>query len=334
MTNKIVCGDFLPTFGDGSVNFVYSEPAHKTNEQTIDYLAGLFDGDGSAFIKKQVKDGRTNYVSCLSIGMSDYEPIGLFAKTFGGDIKVYSRKGKKNQHTCFFINKRAAEVAEVLIPKIKNSRKRKAMLSLIDFAKTVRTSHGGRWHPFTNAEIELREELFNNCKALNSREKGNKHILEFKTTLANIKEATVDYLAGLFDAEGSAFITKIASDSYTDGTYYRACLKIKMVDPGPILSFIGRFGGYYHKECENDSKRNLQHCLFFRHKKAIPVASVLLPKMYAKRKRLAILCILRFLQVREFQGHSLTSEVKSIRKEQWEICKQLNTKGQNAQLLL
>ena len=135
------------------------------------YLAGLFEGEGCACIYAYPHKERNRifYRSQLVVRMTDPEPVKRFYDRFGGSYHIRTCATVK---ACQIFGwcvsgKRAAEVAELLLPYISTSRKCEALKCVIKFAKTFRGEYRGCGVP--SEVTEQRIELVRNIRFFNTK---------------------------------------------------------------------------------------------------------------------------------------------------------------------
>ena len=120
--------------------------------ETLAYLAGILDGEGSiSYYRRRGRRGRDLRV-CIS--MTDPEAIDLFAKTFGGGIVHYDipKGGHKGVYRWAASSGRAEQVLNMLSPYLQVKRK------LADIVLCARNL--GSFHRWTDDDvIERRESL-------------------------------------------------------------------------------------------------------------------------------------------------------------------------------
>lgn len=172
----------------------------KTNPPHTSYIAGFIDGDGCIFIRK-IKDG---FQSGISITQSRTNILQIIRYHFGGSItsstnrndkvenvmnehNYYDKHNQRNQYNLLI---RSNEYY-ILLNYIKNSIviKNTQINCLNDIIKVANLQN----------KNEEKEELYKKCSDYNSRRLTNNLIFQ------NI---TIEYIAGLFDAEGCFYINK------------------------------------------------------------------------------------------------------------------------------
>lgn len=112
----------------------------KNVDETLLYLAGLFEGEGSASIMRTLRDGKPEkyyYMNKLSMGMTDAEPIVALHKYFGGSFRLQEEVegNRQRQYRWALIGRKAANAARKLRPFILSPRKQEALLCVITFSE-------------------------------------------------------------------------------------------------------------------------------------------------------------------------------------------------------
>ena len=149
---------------------MYEKEQAKVDTKVI-YLAGLFEGEGCAYIgRHKAEENKTGYQyqARISIKMSDYEPVKAFYDYFGDDIHSCKSRANTNwriQYKWEVSGKKASDIAKELIPHILTPRKQGALQCVIDLAKTL--TNGG--HPLNREIWQKREDLYNKCRTYNAR---------------------------------------------------------------------------------------------------------------------------------------------------------------------
>ena len=179
----------------------------KNEQPHASYIAGFIDGDGCIFIRKII-DG---YQSGIQIAQSRTNVLQIIRYHFGGSITTSENRNNKNDNIMDVENEyihkhnvrnqynlliRSNEY-EVLLEYLKNSFiiKEKQYNCLYEFNKLANLPN----------KLEEKEELYNICSENN-----------VKTTIinTNLHKLNIEYIAGLFDAEGCLFICKDLTNIY------------------------------------------------------------------------------------------------------------------------
>lgn len=214
---------------------------------TPSYIAGFIDGDGCIFIRK-INNG---YQSGISISQSRTNILKVIGYHFGGKITkrhkenkcedkidnngYYDKNNNRNQFSLII----HSNEYEYLINYIKDYFviKNTQINSLFDFYKLVNK-------PDKNVE---KEKLFNICS------ESNKNI---ENRVINMKNINIEYIKGLFDAEGCIYIDK--------NNFNKFYLKISQKNHPIILYEIVKILKYgYVKSDSYLIIYNKEHCLQF-----------------------------------------------------------------------
>lgn len=165
------------------------------------YLAGFIDGDGCIFIRK-ITDG---YQSGVSISQSRTNILQIIRYHFGGSITSSAKRNDKTvdimdetntyYHKCNARNEYTLLIRsneyQLFIDYLQNSFiiKERQYQCLCQFHKLANLPN----------KKDEKEELYLQCSSL------NKEHMSDKTYIARLN---IEYIAGLFDAEGCLFISK------------------------------------------------------------------------------------------------------------------------------
>lgn len=216
----------------------------KNNEPHQSYIAGLIDGDGTLFIRK-IKNG---FQSGVSIAQSRTNVLQVIRFHFGGNItssinrnsKVdddinecnnIHKYNKRNQYTLVI----RSNECNLIVDKIKNFIiiKQKQCESLSDFLKFANK-------PENNVE---KNKLYEICSI-----KKDLQPCEFN-------RLNIEYIQGLFDAEGCVYIDKNNHSKYK--------ISITQKSHPTILFEIKNFLGFGYVNEFNYVIYNKKHCLEF-----------------------------------------------------------------------
>lgn len=169
------------------------------------YIAGFIDGDGCIFIRK-IKDG---YQTGIQITQCRTNILQIIRKHFGGSIT--SNTNRNNN----IINK-MDEITNTLHKyNIRNqytliirSNEYQHILDYIKYSFVIKYKQINYLSQFNNLvnlqnKLNEKEELYLNCSDLNNC-KSNKILL--------YNNINIEYIAGLFDAEGCFYIRKECND--------------------------------------------------------------------------------------------------------------------------
>ena len=254
------------------------EPPHPS------YIAGFIDGDGCIFIRK-IKDG---YQSGITLTQCRTNILQVLRYHFGGSItssknRNNKTKNKKNQENDYYYkyNKRnqynllvRSNEYEILLNYIKESIiiKKIQIDCLYEIYKIVNQPN----------ELEKKENYYTLC--LNNNIKTN--IIE-----ENLSKINIQYIQGLFDAEGCIFIN-------IEKFYFR--LSISQKNHPNILDSIKQFLGFGKVYNYNFIIYNKNDCLKF-------------------TQLIKNGLIVKYKQACAFETF-LTTNDKSIKEEMYKIC--------------
>jgi hypothetical protein len=212
------------------------------------YIAGFIDGDGCIFIRK-INDG---YQSGISITQSRTNILQIIRYHFGGSItsstnrnnkttniindnNYYDKYTQRNQYNLLI---RSNEFS-LLLKYIKNNMviKNGQINCLREFSQLINLQN----------KTEEKEKLYKKCSDY------NKKLLLNEVNFENI---TIEYIAGLFDAEGCFYIClKKLSKSY---------ISITQKNNPDVLVYISKLLGFGNIDCEQKFKIYKQSdCLKF-----------------------------------------------------------------------
>ena len=202
------------------------------------YIAGFIDGDGCIFIRK-ITDG---YQSGITITQSRTNILQIIRYHFGGSItssknrndkttniindnNYYDKRTRRNQYNLLI---RSNEFS-LLLKYIKN-------YMVIKNGQINCLSHFSNLINLQNKNEE-KEELYRKCSEYNKKLLLND---------VNFKNITIEYIAGLFDAEGCFYIClKKLSKSY---------ISITQKNNPDVLVYISKLLGFGHIDCEQKFK--------------------------------------------------------------------------------
>ena len=210
------------------------EPPHPS------YIAGFIDGDGCIFIRK-IRDG---YQSGMSITQCRTNILQIIRYHFGGSITTTKTRNKSEDviNYCYYdkYNRRnefnlliRSNEYQLLLEYIKNSIiiKKIQMDALYEFSKINNK---------TNVSKE-KEKLFEICK--------NNNVL---TNENNTTSLNIEYISGLFDAEGCLFINKDCNKYYislTQSKYPYILHKVKEFLTFGVVDKENKYKIYSKESC-------------------------------------------------------------------------------------
>jgi len=212
------------------------------------YIAGFIDGDGCIFIRK-IADG---YQSGISITQCRTNILQIVRYHFGGSItssanrndktvniigdnNYYDKYTQRNQYNLII----RSNECNIILDYIKNNIviKNAQIKCLNEFVALVNLQN----------KKDDKEELYKKCSDYNKKNLSNNIIFE---------KITIEYIAGLFDAEGCFYIclTKFS----------RSYISITQKNYPDVLVYICTLLGFGKIDCENKFKIYKQSdCLKF-----------------------------------------------------------------------
>ena len=200
------------------------------------YIAGLIDGDGTIFIRK-IKDGyqsgisitqsRTNILQILQYhyGGTIVKPLQIYSEDIFNEDGYYDKNNRRNSYT---LTIRSNEY-KFLLNDIKEHiiLKREQIDALDNFSMIVNK----------NDCNDEKEKLHNICSDKNKTKESEYY---------DFSKINIDYIQGLFDAEGHIFITPKKANGelrFTKGIY----MKITQKNHPKIIDVIYDFLGFGKK---------------------------------------------------------------------------------------
>jgi len=134
-------------------------------------LAGLFDGDGSIGIRKTTwqRLRSPGYQLQVYVDNTDKAIVEWVHNEFGGCLSVRKRGRWKDIWRCMLVSKQAAKLLETILAYLR-VKKRQAEIGL-EFQRGVGKFTTGYHHPLPREEVERRERLFREMRALTKRGK-------------------------------------------------------------------------------------------------------------------------------------------------------------------
>src|ERR1035441_618105 len=140
-----------------------------TNEETLAYLAGIIDGEGSIGIKRMkptAKNPTGQWIGYIGAGMTDEQPIRMLQAAFGGCVTIRppKRVGWRKSWKWQLTSQKACAAISRLFPflQIKNRQGRLCV-------ELHETKHkpGRLYHLcLTQAELDRRHQLWIDCCSL------------------------------------------------------------------------------------------------------------------------------------------------------------------------
>ncbi len=143
--------------------------------ETLAYVAGVIDSEGSISISRTAARGRAvtpKYVARLGVGSCDHKLLAWLLAEFGGSICSHkpSKEGYRPTWNWELTTAPAAEVLRSLLPYMRTKRAQAELL--IYFQDTRGDNRGfGRWYlKVTPEEAAWREGQHEKMQALNGRQ--------------------------------------------------------------------------------------------------------------------------------------------------------------------
>jgi len=149
------------------------------DDRDLIYLCGLFDGEGYAGISKSMfpNSPYANFSPCISIEMTDFEPLVALQNYFGGRIYLTRhRKGKISSRRWRCKTSQIDWVANSLLKYVIIPRKRRVLECVVSCVKTRK--YIGTHVPYE--VMELRQQLYDECRLLNSYRESSSEDENFK----------------------------------------------------------------------------------------------------------------------------------------------------------
>jgi len=248
------------------------------------YIAGLIDGDGCIFIRKIVN----GYQSGITITQCRSNVLQVIRHHFGGSITTSANRNDKMEDklddTCEFYHKHNVRNQYNLMIR---SNEYKLILDYIRFAMIIKQPQIECLNeiyklvdvPFL---VEEKEVLYKKCSEL------NKNRVTDEITLIRIN---VEYIQGLFDAEGCIYINK---------DHNSISISIAQKNHPVILEKIREFIGYGNVSSYKYNIYNKPDCLKF--------IALIKPGL-----------IVKYNQAVAFEKYLLTDDLE-IKKAMYKIC--------------
>lgn len=223
-----------------------NKPIHSS------YISGLLDGDGTIFIRK-INDGfqsgislcqsRTNILQILRFNYGGIitKPTNIFTEDIFNEYGYYDTNNKRNSYTLII---RSNEY-EFLLEYIKDSiiLKKNQISYLKEFSELVNKTN----------KLEQKEKLYLLCSQQNSIKTQESY---------DYSKLNIEYIQGLFDAEGHIFVSFKKKDNiirFTKSVY----MKITQKSHTGILYEIQNFLGFGKVDGYNFYVDNFDDCSRF-----------------------------------------------------------------------
>lgn len=224
----------------------------KLNPPHPSYIAGLIDGDGNIFIRK-IKDG---FQSGIAITQSRTNILLIIKFHFGGEIIIPSKINTENifDEDGYYhkFNKRNSYTLII------RSNEYKLLLEYIKDYIILKRPQIDALYSFSNLvnKINLTDKKEELCKICLEKNK-NKKLDNYDITKLNI-----EYIQGLFDAEGFIFLTYKKKNNelrFTNGVY----MKLTQKNHPNFIPEINKFLGYGKMNSIYFFVDNFEDCLKF-----------------------------------------------------------------------
>ncbi len=114
----------------------------------LDYLAGLFDGEGSVTFTRRFKEGREQFYAALSLSNTDKRVLDSALSQLGGSVSTQSDRGNYVCYSWYASHSSARKAAEILYPRTYIKREELSLLckyydEMVPLGVAQRTA--GRW---------------------------------------------------------------------------------------------------------------------------------------------------------------------------------------------
>ncbi len=140
----------------------------KLSKEEAAYFAGLLEGEGNLTIIRFQPEDRPSptYMSRLSIGMKDKEPVKAMSDFWGSP--VHEMNNKYNPGQCYTLcpAKKTTDVLRILSPYFRSKRKQMESLFLLAFRTTVTENKWSKSHPLSEDIITFRDSLWRAIRIL------------------------------------------------------------------------------------------------------------------------------------------------------------------------
>lgn len=250
------------------------------------YIAGMIDGDGCVFIRKILH----GYQSGITITQCRTNVLRVIRYHFGGSITTTEKRNDKIvnllDETGEFYHKHNVRNQYNLLLR---SNEYKLLLDYIRFSMIIKQSQIECVNEFYKLAdipnvVQEKEVLYKKCSDINKYKKMDE---------TNLIRMNIEYIQGLFDAEGCCFIDKNIINNYK--------ITLSQKNHPVILERIKQFLGFGRIESHTNFIVNKQQdCLKF-------IALV--------KEGL----IVKYNQALAFETYLMTSDV-AVKKEMYKIC--------------
>lgn len=143
-------------------------------KETVKYLAGIMDGEGSISIACSHRTRKSNknpsYCVRISVAMCDKEIPWIFFQVFGGYFGQRNRKTFNHKASFDWVasSKSSIEILELLLPSLRCERKIKTAKLCLELQKHI-ADKSVKFKKLTKDELIYRNSLYVLSKELNKR---------------------------------------------------------------------------------------------------------------------------------------------------------------------
>lgn len=142
-------------------------------ENLLNYLAGILDGEGSISLLKTIRKGRGNinpsYGIRITVEMCDKEIPELFFMLFGGSLQERAESGNHSTVYSWVIgNKSSLEFMNKIKNYIRLKRKKEVIKLAIELQNNI-SLNDKKFSKISKENLDIREDLYIKAKELNRR---------------------------------------------------------------------------------------------------------------------------------------------------------------------
>ena len=293
------------------------------------YIAGMIDGDGCVFIRKITQ----GYQSGISISQSRTNVLRVIRYYFGGSIttaekrnnkvdnklddtgEFYHKHNVRNQYNLLIRSNEYAVLLEYIRPSI--IIKQQQLECLYDFYKLVDIPN----------VVDDKEALYKKCSETNK----HKNMDE-----ANLLRMNIEYIQGLFDAEGCIYIDKKKTNKFK----ITLAQKNHPIVLEKIKEFLG-FGKIEGKYCLTIRKKTdclkfislVKHGLIVKYNQAVAFETYLLTDDITIKQNMYKVCNEEKHKIENFDdvncnsgGKEAFNETLRLRELKDKVCKEIKLK--------
>lgn len=140
------------------------------DRDTIIYLAGFADGEGTVNIYKQIRQSRSSptYRCELTVGNTNEESVNLYQKTFGGKTSGRQRSipNSKFYYQWWVYSGGMVKALEAMLPYLRIKREAAKLVIALQKLIWEQGARGGRAKRLSPSQVEQREKLYQRFKSL------------------------------------------------------------------------------------------------------------------------------------------------------------------------